>query len=103
MTGLVAVYGFGSAFGSVEAANDIDLLIIHCGDNPASCQFAITCKRRLTACTSRVHITMLSEAEEAYFEFIKTAKAVRLGTIRQAMFEEDITTLGSALPTWGAT
>jgi len=47
MTRRVTVYGFGSTFGDSETASDVDLLIVHHGLDPDSCQLAIACKRRL--------------------------------------------------------
>jgi hypothetical protein len=97
VTPSVIVYGFGSAFNDMKAPNDVDLLIVHHGTNPASCELAITCKRRLAESVAHAHITMLSNAEEAHFQFIKTARAVCLGTIREDHFDGDLVTLKSAL------
>lgn len=98
MTCSVTVYGFGSAFGDTGAANDVDLLIVHHGTEPASCQFAIGCKRQLAGSVARAHITMLSDGEEAQLQFIKTARAVGLGTVREDHFDGDLTTLVASLP-----
>ena len=102
MTQSVTVFGFGSAFNGKNTASDIDLLIVHQGTDLASCQFAIACKRRLAESIERAHITMLSNAEEAHFEFIKTAEAVCLGSIREDRFGGDLTALGASLLAPGA-
>lgn len=102
MTRSVTVYGFGSAFDNKQAAYDIDLLVVHQGTDLASCQLAIACKRRLAESIERAHITMLSNAEEAHFEFIRTAQAVCLGTIREDHFEDDLMVLDASLPVLGA-
>ena len=98
MTRSVTIYGFGSAFGDPDAANDVDLLIVHHGTDQASCMMAIQCKRRLAASVARAHITMLSDVEEAHFQFIKTARAVCLGTIREGRIDGDLAALNAALP-----
>jgi len=41
---------------------------------------------------------MLAECEEAHLQFIKTARAVCLGTIREENFDTDLVALGAALP-----
>lgn len=101
----VIVYGFGSAFaihdGSETSAQDVDLLIIHPSTHAASCQFAIVCKRRLAACIANAHITMLSAGEEQYFQFIRTAQAVRLGAIRADHITDDLRTISAAVPILG--
>jgi len=102
VTRSVIVYGFGSAFRDKKAALDVDLLVVHQGTDPAACQLAIACKRRLAESVVRAHITMLSGAEEAHFEFIKTARAVCLGTIREYYFEGDLAALNILLPKLGA-
>ncbi|MFB2596129.1 hypothetical protein ACEYYB_14965 [Paracoccus sp. p4-l81] len=102
MTHSVTIYGFGSAFDNKKAAYDIDLLVVHQGTDLASCQLAIECKRRLTESIERAHITMLSEAEEAHFGFIKTARALRLGAIREDCFDVDLTALDAVLHKLGA-
>lgn len=102
MTLSVTVYGFGSAFDDAKAARDVDLLVVHKGTDLASCQLAIACKRQLAESIERAHITMLSEAEEAHFDFIKTAQAVRLGTISEDHFEGDLTALDASLPVLNA-
>lgn len=98
MTRFVTVYGFGSAFGEARAANDIDLLIVHQGLDPEACQLAIACKRQLIDSVPRAHITMLADREETHLQFIKTARAVILGTIREEYFDGDLVTLRAALP-----
>ncbi len=90
MTHSLTIYGFGSTFCDAMAANDVDLLIVHCGAGPASCQLAIDCKRQLAKTVARAHITMLSDDEEAFFHFIKTANAIRIGTIRANQFYGDL-------------
>jgi len=102
VTHSVTIYGFGSAFDDAKAPRDVDLLIVHQGTDLASCQLAIECKRRLAESIDRAHITMLSEAEEAHFEFIKTARAVRLGAIREDYFNVDLTALDAELHKLGA-
>lgn len=94
----VTVYGFGSAFGTADAAQDVDLLIVHNGTDQASCLMAIQCKRHVAASVARAHITMLSDVEEAHFHFVKTARAVCLGTIREGHITGDLVTLSSAFP-----
>lgn len=91
MTRSITVYGFGSAFQNKNAAFDVDLLVVHQGADLASCRLAIAGKRRLAQAIARAHITMLSDSEEAYFEFIKKARAVYLGTIREDQLESDLT------------
>lgn len=93
MTVSVTVYGFGSAFRSGVTANDIDLLIIHANVTPTSCQFAIECKHRLSEHFHRVHVTMLSESEEASFGFIWAARAVRIGIVRKSAQVKDFAAL----------
>lgn len=102
MTRSVTIYGFGSAFDNKKAAYDIDLLVVHQGTDLASCQLAIACKRRLAQSIERAHITMLSNAEEVHFEFIRTAQAVCLGTIREDHFEGDLMVLDASLSVLGA-
>lgn len=96
MTRSVTVYGFGSAFGDTKTAIDVDLLIVHHVTDSSSCQLAIACKRRLAESFATAHITMLSNVEEAHFQFIKTARAVSLGTIREARFDGDLAALKPA-------
>lgn len=98
MTRSVTVYGFGSTFGDTKAPNDVDLLIVHEGIHPASCQLAIVCKRLLAESVARAHITMLSKDEEMHFQFIKTARAVFLGTIRESHIDGDLAALRPAPP-----
>jgi len=102
VTRSVTVYGFGSAFDNKKAAYDIDLLVVHQGTDLASCQLAIACKRRLAESIERAHITMLSDVEEAHFEFIRTAQAVCLGSIREDHFEDHLMPLDASLPVLGA-
>ncbi|WP_226636219.1 hypothetical protein [Novosphingobium profundi] len=101
----VTVFGFGSAFvvhdGSETSAQDVDLLIVHPSTHVASCQFAIVCKRRLAACIANAHITMLSAGEEQHFQFIRTARAVRLGAIRADHITDDLRTISAAVPILG--
>ena len=97
MTRSVTIYGFGSAFDNKKTAYDIDLLVVHQGTDLASCQLAIACKRRLAESIERAHITMLSEAEEAHFGFLKTARAEGLGAIREDYFDVDLTALDAVL------
>ena len=94
----VTVYGFGSAFRNRTTANDVDLLIVHPNTTPASCQFAITCKQQLTELITCAHITMLSDSEEKHCQFIKTARAICLGTIREHCFDGDLAALVATLP-----
>lgn len=105
MTLGVTVYGFGSAFvahdESKTIASDVDLLIVHPGTHAKSCKFAIACKRRLAACVAGAHITMLSDGEEQHCQFIRTTRAVRLGTIRADHFVADLRTLSVAIPILG--
>src|SRR4051812_10425618 len=91
MTVSVTVYGFGSAFADVAEANDVDLLIVHPDTGPVSCGLAIACKRRLAEHIARAHVTMLSASEAAHFQFIRTARAFCLGTVRNVQLEEDLT------------
>ncbi|WP_048649058.1 hypothetical protein [Nitratireductor soli] len=93
MTRSVTVYGFGSSFTYGVAADDVDLLIIHPDADAASCELAIQCKRRLMEHIARAHVTMLSVSEEAHFQFIKRARAVRLGTMRKSHLDEDFEVL----------
>ncbi|QIE57558.1 hypothetical protein G5B40_20165 [Pikeienuella piscinae] len=101
VTRSVAVYGFGSAFAKIGTpkivANDVDLLILHQGVNLDSCRFAIACKRYLQDSVTYAHITMLSNTEEKHCQFIKTAQAVRLGTIHEACIGGDLKLLQRAL------
>lgn len=99
------IYGFGSAFvahdGNETIAQDVDLLIVHPSIHDASCQFAILCKRRLAACVAGAHITMLSAGEEQHYQFIRTARAVRLGAIRADHIADDLRTICTAVPILG--
>ena len=99
------IYGFGSAFvahdGNETIAQDVDLLIVHPSTHDASCQFAILCKRRLAACVAGAHITMLSAGEEQHYQFIRTARAVRLGAIRADHITDDLRTICTAVPILG--
>lgn len=99
------IYGFGSAFvahdGNETIAQDVDLLIVHPSTHEESCQFAIVCKRRLAACVAEAHITMLSAGEEKHYEFIRTARAVRLGVIRADHIADDLRTIRAAVPILG--
>ena len=94
----VTVYGFGSAFHDRTTANDVDLLIVHPSTDPASCQFAITCKQRLAGLIACVHITMLSNSEEKHCQFIKTARAVYLGSIHENCLDHDVVALVAKIP-----
>lgn len=96
MTRSVTVFGFGSAFSDTDAANDVDLLIVHYGTDSASCRFAIQCKQQLSDYVARADITMLSDTEEAHFQFINTAHAVCLGMIREGHICIDVAALGTA-------
>ncbi|MDH6234923.1 2-phosphoglycerate kinase [Mesorhizobium soli] len=93
VTRSVTVYGFGSAFADVAAANDVDLLIIHPETNAASCELAIRCKHHLAEHIARVHVTMLSASEEAHFQFIKRARALGLGIVRNSHLQKDFEAL----------
>lgn len=101
MTRHITVYGFGSAFAKMGAAtkraHDIDLLIVHPGTDAESCQFAIACKRYLQDSITYADITMLSNAEEQYCQFIKTAQAVYLGTIHKENIGDDLELLQKAV------
>lgn len=105
MTLGVTVYGFGSAFVAHDEtktiAQDVDLLIVHAGTDAESCQFAIACKRRLAAYIAGAHITMLSDGEEQYCQFIRRTRAVRLGSIRADHIAYDLRTLSDAMPILG--
>jgi len=89
----VTVYGLGSAFAKTDAAkkfaNDVDLLVMHDDTGPASCKLAIECKRRLIETVPHAHVTILSEGEEDFLQFIKTANATRIGTVRARLFHGD--------------
>lgn len=98
MTQSVIVYGYGSSFGETFMANDVDLLIVHQGTDTESCQFAIDCKRRLAESVTHAHITMLSDSEEKHCRFIKAARAVCLGRIREDGFDGDLAALNASLP-----
>lgn len=102
MTLGVTVYGFGSAFVAHDEtktiSQDVDLLIVHPGTDAESCQFAIACKRKIAASIDGAHITMLSENEEQDCRFIRTAWAVRLGSIRADHMADDLRTLSAAMP-----
>lgn len=79
----VTIYGFGSAFNGADRASDVDLLIIHDGNDAGSCQLAIQCLRILTSRISNAHVTKLSSKEEAEFGFRETSSAIRLGIVRR--------------------
>lgn len=102
MTRTVTLYGFGSAFSDVKTAKDVDLLIVHSGTDPKSCRFAIDCKQLLIESVASLHITMLATIEEAYFQFIKKAQAVCLGTVREGNLDDDLAALINVLPRLGA-
>lgn len=101
----VTVYGFGSAFVGHDRnkalAQDVDLLIVHPSTHAASCQFAIMCKRQLAACITGAHITMLSNDEEQYLEFVRRAQGMRLGKIRADHMADDLRSIRAAVPTLG--
>lgn len=97
MTRSITVYGFGSAFNSDKVPYDIDLLILHQDSDLATCKLAITCKNGLAKSINRTHVTMLSEAEEKHFQFIKAARAVRLGIIRESHFNADLKLISVAV------
>jgi hypothetical protein len=105
VTRSITVYGFGSAFAEPgvdkPVTNDFDLLLVHPGTDATSCQFAIACKRRLSAFVDRAHITMLSDGEEQHCGFIRTAQAVPLGSIRADSVEVDVDALIAAMPKHG--
>lgn len=82
----------------MSTETDIDLLIVHKEIDKISCQFAIKCKRMLLETVSIADITVLSESEERQFQFINTARAIRLGTIREDHLDDDLLALGTALP-----
>ena len=90
MTVGAMVYGFGSAFASFGEPNDVDLLIIHPGIDPESCELAIACKQRLLEHIAYAHVTMLSASEATHFQFIQTAQAFCLGTVWNVHLEEDL-------------
>jgi len=98
MTRTATVYGFGSAYGRMDAGNDVDLLIVHENTDRASCKLAIRCKRQLSDHIRNAHITMLSKGEEAHFEFIRRAQAVPIGDIRESHIDADLAALKPALP-----
>lgn len=87
------MYGFGSAFRRGAPANDIDLLIVHGSNDPASCRLAIACKRWFVKEVARADVTMLSSVEEAHFKFIATARATYLGAIREDYMDSDLAAL----------
>ena len=89
----VSVFGFGSFFLNRNSSNDIDLLLVHEDTSINSCVFALKCKKRLKQTVKPLHITVLSQKEEQGFNFVATAKAKLLGTIRNGYFEKDISTL----------
>ena len=101
LTRSVTVYGFGSAFAKTGTAkivaNDVDLLILHQNVDLASCRFAIACKGYLQDSVTYAHITMLSNTEEQNCQFIKTAHAVRLGTIHEECIGGDLKLVRRAL------
>lgn len=105
MTLGVTVYGFGSAFVAHDETKtirqDIDLLIVHPGTDAESCQFAITCKRKIAASIAGANITMLSDGEEQHCQFIRTARAMCLGSIRANHIADDLRTLSAAMPILG--
>ena len=90
----VTVYGFGSAFVKTDSAkkvaNDVDLLVVHDETGPASCKLAIESKRRLIETVPHAHVTMLSEGEEIFLQFIQTANATRIGSVRADLFQNDL-------------
>lgn len=93
----VTVYGFGSAFNGVGSANDVDLLVVHAELDNVSCALAIRCKRRLEEQFRAAHVTMLSRTEEAYFAFVTSAGAHRLGNVREDRFDQDVAALCGTL------
>lgn len=98
VTHSVAVYGFGSAFADTTTPiKDVDLLIVHAERDSVSLEHAIECNRRLVRRIAGAHVTMLSASEEAHFQFIKTAKAIRLGQVRKGHSTEDFEALVSAI------
>lgn len=97
VTLFVTVYGFGSAFNGTRSPKDVDLLVVHAELDRGSCDFAIRCKRRLEEQLRAAHVTMLSETEEVYFEFVARAGAHRLGNVRGDRFDQDVAALCGAL------
>lgn len=98
MTDYLKFYGFGSAFRRPETANDIDLLAVHFSSEKRTYDFAIRCRRLLLSKVPMAHITVLSDPEEAYFDFIKTAKGIFLGVVRENHIDDDIIKLVTSLP-----
>lgn len=99
----VTVYGFGSAFAKTDAAkkvaNDVDLLVVHDDTGPASCKLAIECKRRLIETVPHAHVTMLSEGEEDFLQFIQTTNATRIRTVRADHLQNDLQVICGDLAT----
>ncbi len=90
MTHRVQIYGFGSAFNGSKNPQDFDLLIVHYGEDVDACRFAQACKRGLLSAFGSADITMLSQTEEAFFGFVKTARARLICTIHEDQFSEQI-------------
>lgn len=59
---------------------------------------AIQCKRKLRESIPLAHITMLSDAEVEHFQFIDTAQAIFVGTIRADYIDGDLVVLKSTIP-----
>jgi hypothetical protein len=89
----IAIYGFGSAFDNVAEPGDVDLLIIHPEIDHSHCRFAISCKRLLKERIPKADVTVLSASEEGYFQFIKTARAIHFGAVRESHIEADLAVL----------
>lgn len=93
MTGGVKVYGFGSAFDANRTARDVDLLIVHDDTSISSCALAIQCKHQLKNGIRNAHVTMLSESEEANFQFVETARAFQIGLVLYGHLARDVEVL----------
>ena len=95
MTATVSVFGFGSYFQGGSNTSDIDIFLIHDDLSDTSCALAIKCKQHLLQAVDGAHITMLSQREEQHFDFVTTARAKLLGTVRDGRIEDDLAAICS--------
>lgn len=93
----ISIYGFGSYFKSIRIHRDIDVLLLHRDTSIASCTFVLKCKQALMIAVPQIHVTMLSQSEEASLGFISKANAREVGSICAENFDSDIKRTASKL------
>jgi len=93
LTENLSVFGFGSFFNRETQPHDIDLLLMHRSTNFESCKFAIDCKSQLNSALPSADIVLLSQAEAEGLDFLKRAKAVKLGDLCSDSMDADVQAL----------